>query len=162
MNPECGRIADQLRRAFQGNAWHGLSLRELLSEITPEQASARPFPRVHSIWELVLHIHGWTQAALRSTQGSRMPATATSVPPEQDWPPVREKTEKAWREALGQLFSAGELLASAIESFGDPRLSETVPGREYDFYFLFHGVVQHSLYHAGQIAILKKELSSSS
>ena len=48
------------------------------------------------------------------------------------------------------------VLGNALETFGDAGLHEKVPGRNYNFYFLFHGVVQHSLYHAGQIALLKK------
>jgi len=51
-------------------------------------------------------------------------------------------------------------LAAAIEDFDDAKLQDTVPGRQYDFYYLFHGIVQHSLYHGGQIAMLKKALSA--
>jgi hypothetical protein len=39
------------------------------------------------------------------------------------------------------------------------RLEEMVPGKEgahYTFYYMLQGVVQHELYHAGQIALLKK------
>ncbi len=50
-------------------------------------------------------------------------------------------------------------LAGAIEGFADARLEEVVPGREYDFYYLFHGIVQHSLYHGGQIAMLKRAVA---
>ena len=74
----------------------------------------------------------------------------------QDWPPVTEQTPDAWKAALSRLFQAKDEIAAAIEKFSDARLSEIVPGRKYDFYFLFHGIVQHSLYHAGQIALLKK------
>ena len=49
--------------------------------------------------------------------------------------------------------------ALSIEGFGDSRLKDIVPGRQYDFYFLFHGIVQHSLYHGGQIAMLKRAVS---
>ncbi len=54
----------------------------------------------------------------------------------------------------------GKELAAAVEKFGDERLGETVPGRNYAFYNLFHGIVQHSIYHGGQIAILKKALGT--
>jgi hypothetical protein len=74
----------------------------------------------------------------------------------QDWPPIPDLSAKAWQNAIQQLFKTKDEIAFAIEKFGDARLTETVPGRKYDFYFLFHGIVQHSLYHAGQIALLKK------
>ena len=70
------RLADQLRRAFDGSAWHGPALIELLQDVDAATAAAKPLPEVHSIWELVLHIAVWDSAASRqagrkkiSTQG---------------------------------------------------------------------------------------------
>jgi hypothetical protein len=55
---EIHRIADQLKRSLEGEAWHGPALRELLSGVTAKQAAARPLAGAHSIWEIVLHIIG--------------------------------------------------------------------------------------------------------
>lgn len=59
-------------------------------------------------------------------------------------------------KGLDQLFAVNQKLCQLIESFQDERLQDIVPGRKYDFYTLFHGITQHGLYHAGQIALLKK------
>ncbi len=155
MNTECLRIADQLRRAFTGDPWHGDPLRKLLDGIAGQQASSRPVVSAHTIWELVLHIEIWTRAALESTQGVPMPKLYGT---EKDWPAVTDTNVAAWDVAVGSLFITAEQLARTIAGFGDDRLQETVPGRQYDFYYLFHGIVQHSLYHGGQIAQLKKAL----
>lgn len=56
-----GQIADELRRAFYGEAWHGDSLFEILRGVTAAQAAARPITNAHSIWELVLHISAWME-----------------------------------------------------------------------------------------------------
>lgn len=156
-NSESLRIADQLRRAFSGKAWHGPALNEVLANITAEQAVARPLPAAHSIWELTLHIEVWAHAALEATKGTPM---AKIVGTEEDWRPAGNGAA-AWASAQERLFSTAEQLAQAIERFSDERLQEIVPGRKYDFYFLFHGIVQHSLYHGGQIAMLKKAVVSS-
>src|SRR6267378_3569421 len=37
---ETDRIVDQLRRAYEGEAWHGPSVREVLEGVTASQASA--------------------------------------------------------------------------------------------------------------------------
>lgn len=153
---ECARIADQLRRAFDGDAWHGPSLHDLLSEVTHEQANARPLAAAHSIWELTLHIEVWTKAAMASMRGVPIPAFVENMPPEQNWPLIPASGASAWKAAVENTLLAAKELADAIEGFGDERLGDTVPGRDYGFYNLFHGIVQHSLYHAGQIAILKK------
>ncbi len=152
---ECVRIADQLRKAFGNDPWHGPPLSELLQGITAEQARSHPIPGAHSVWELVLHIELYVRVALDATRGVPMPKLYETG---KDWPTAGEGSEE-WEAANGLLFGAGEELARAIEGLGDERLSETAPGRDYDFYYLFHGVVQHSLYHGGQIALLKKELA---
>lgn len=153
MNTECPRIADQLRRAFDGEAWHGPALRELLSELNAAKASAHPVAGVHSVWELVLHITVWTRAAEAATGGQPMPKIVGTP---EDWPSMTNPSQEAWNAAVKQLFEAKNQLSAAIEHFVDERLKEIVPGRNYDFYHLFHGITQHTLYHAGQIAILKK------
>lgn len=71
-----------------------------------------------------------------------------------DWIKPFTGAADEWSAAQVDLFETGERLANAIEASDDARLNETVPGREHDFYRLFDGVVRHSLYHAGQIAIL--------
>lgn len=155
MNTESLRIADQLQRAFQGDAWHGQSLKELLEDVGPEQANRRPIAEGHSIWELVSHISVWIEASEASVHGVPMPKIEI-VGTVEDWPPTKDASEAAWAKATDRLFRSGDQLAKTIRGFSDDRLGETVPGRQYDFYHLFHGIVQHSLYHAGQIALLKK------
>ncbi len=151
---EIERINDQLKRAFRGEAWHGPSVMELLENVTAEQAAAHPIAGAHSIWEIVLHVRTWERIALRRIE-EWTPIEATS---EEDWPPVKETTEHAWKNAVNSLMLNHEALASSVASLDDARLSETVPGTQYSVYFLLHGVIQHDLYHAGQIALLKKDL----
>jgi hypothetical protein len=158
MNSECFRIADQLRRAFVGDPWHGLPLREILSGVSAEQAGLRPLPSAHTIWELVLHIGVYVIAAREVLQGIPMPKIVGTP---KDWPAISDTSGPAWKTAVEELLEGAEKLAQAIEGFTDARLQDTVPGREYDFYYLFHGIVQHSLYHGGQIALLKRAVSSS-
>jgi uncharacterized damage-inducible protein DinB len=148
---ETARIADQLDRAFGGEAWHGPALLEILADVNAATAAARPVPDGHSIWELVLHISAWEDAILRRMEGEELQLKGSD-----DFPQIQDASEAAWQAALGKLDRKhGELLA-AITAMPDSRLAEQVPGKEYDFYFMLHGAVQHALYHAGQIALLKK------
>jgi hypothetical protein len=157
MNSESLRIADQLRRAFTSDPWHGSPLLDLLAGITAEKARARPLRSVHSIWELVVHIDVYLQVALDATRGIPAPKLYGS---EKDWPPLHDDSAAAWAAAEDRMFENAEKLAQTIEKLDDANLQATVPGRPYGFYYLFHGIVQHSLYHAGQIAMLKKVLSA--
>jgi uncharacterized damage-inducible protein DinB len=151
---EATRIADQLRRAFSGDAWHGDSLLEILEGVTPAQAAARPVANAHTIWELVLHIAAWDGAVLR-----RLGGTAVELLDEENFPPVTDTGLAAWHKALADLRLSHEDLIAAVAALPDYRLDEPVPGKEgahYNFYYMLQGVVQHELYHAGQIAVLKK------
>jgi hypothetical protein len=149
---ETQRIADQLRRSHNGSAWHGPALKELLSGVTSERAAARPLPELHSIWEIVLHIDSWQRVALGALQGHPMP----SLPFAGDWPAVQSQVEPDWRKAVEALARGNGELTAAVCKLSDSRLEAVVPGRDYSFYYLLHGVTQHNLYHAGQIALLKK------
>ena len=148
---ETARIADQLRRSFSGEAWHGPALLEILADANAATASARPIPEGHSIWELVLHISAWEGAILRRMQGE-----ALQLKESEDFPPIPDASDAAWQASLGKLNRKHDELLAAIIAMPDSRLTEQVPGKEYDFYFMLHGAVQHALYHAGQITLLRK------
>ena len=146
---EIQRIQDQLRRAFEGEAWHGPSLMELLEGVDAARAAARPLPRAHSIWEIVLHIAACEDEARRRIEGDAV------EPALEAWPPVHNSDEAAWREAIAVLTRGQEALRRSIAKLDDTGLGARAPGKEYDIYVLLHGVIQHDLYHAGQIAVLK-------
>jgi len=151
---ETARLADQICRAFEGEAWHGDSLLELLADVDAKQAAAHPIQNAHSIWELVLHIAAWDDAVRRRTGG-----TAVKLSDKENFPPVSDTTDAAWRKALAHLKQTHNDLAKAVAAFPDSRLQEQVPGKTegyYDFFYMFSGIVQHELYHAGQVALLKK------
>ena len=148
---ESAHIAEQLRRAFEGDAWHGPALLELLQDVNAATAAAKPLPDVHSIWELVLHIAVWDDAASRRLAGKKWQPTGVA-----NFPLVPKVTEAAWRKAIAHLRRTHETLVKTVAALPESRLRDRVPGKKYDFYFMLHGVVQHELYHAGQIAILKK------
>jgi uncharacterized damage-inducible protein DinB len=149
---EGARIADQLRRAFAGHAWHGPALLELLKDVDAATAAAKPLPDVHSIWELVLHIAAWDRAGSRRLSGEKAKLKGTANFPLVPTAP----TESAWREAVAATKRTHETLVETVAALSDKRLRDQVPGKPYDFYHMFHGIAQHELYHAGQIAILKK------
>src|SRR5579863_8461520 len=150
-SPEATLIADQLRRAFHGEAWHGPALIELLADVDACTAAARPLANIHSIWELVLHISAWDDAAIVRLGGKKCQPTGSD-----NFPPVSKPTEAAWRKSVAAAKRKHDRLVNIVAGLPDSRLRDRVPGKRYDFSHMLHGVVQHELYHAGQIAILKK------
>jgi uncharacterized damage-inducible protein DinB len=154
---EVDRIRDQFRRAFDGEAWHGPSVMALIKGVTAEQAAARPIPGAHTIWELTQHIRVWEGACLRRLNGD--PA---QLPDSEDWSDVNDRSEAAWEKTKQNLVDTHQQLLQAIAALDDSRLDQPIMEHpEIPFsstYVTLHGGVQHDLYHAGQIAILKKAL----
>ena len=153
---EVERILDQLRRAYEGEAWHGPSVREALAGVTAAQAHARPVASAHSIWELVHHIAVWESVGRRRLEGD--PAQIDISSPE-DWPPADDNSEAAWEQAKAALDHGHQALVEAIRRIPESRLDEPIFDGMSTVYVTLHGVIQHDLYHAGQIALLKKALS---
>jgi uncharacterized damage-inducible protein DinB len=149
---EIDRIADQLERAFEGDAWHGRSLSDILSRIDAEQAAARPIAGAHTIWEIVTHITAWQRTVRECLSGEPL----LPLPEAQNWPPIEDTSEAAWGRALADLRAEYERLREAVLAWRDRDLGERVEGKRYTVYEMLHGVIQHDLYHAGQIALLER------
>jgi uncharacterized damage-inducible protein DinB len=160
MTPEAARIVDQLSRAHDGDPWHGSPIVAILKGVTHEQAARRPANGAHSIWELVLHVTGWRNEAVRRAEGK--PAAEPSAG---DWPDVGDPTAARWTEALAALDASHRDLVAAVRALQDDQLLQPTNdprnrplGTGVSYYELLHGIAQHDAYHAGQIAMVKKVL----
>jgi uncharacterized damage-inducible protein DinB len=151
---EINRILDQMDRAFSGEAWHGPDLMLLLKGVSAEDASKHPVAGAHSIWELVNHIAAWNTIVQQKSKGE--PVNVTT---DLDWPPVWEVSEVSWKRSLATLAENRTRLRNYLKTVRDDQLDEGVLRENYSQYVLLHGSVQHDLYHAGQIAVLKRALA---
>ena len=149
---ETGRIWDLLQRAYEGDAWHGPALRELLENVPPAKAASRPVAAAHSIWEIALHIGAYERVVRRRIEGEPI----GELPEAEEWPDVADTSPAAWRRTLETFEEEHRRLREALAEFPDSRLADTVPGRDYPFYIMLYGIIQHDLYHAGQIALLMR------
>ena len=150
---ELKQIIDNLDRIHGGEAWHGPSLLQMLSEVTPEQAAAKPVGRAHSIWELILHIAGWEEVCRLRLEGRQ-----TREPEEGDFPQPHEPTAGEWRKALDRLETTHQKLTELVRGLTDSELDQQAVGFDYNKRFLLHGILLHHVYHAGQIRLLQKSL----
>jgi uncharacterized damage-inducible protein DinB len=155
MSRELQRIEAQLRRSFEGEAWHGPSVLEALEGVSAEAAGEHPIAGAHSIWELVLHLGGTYRLVLRRLEGDDRQLT-----PDEDWPPVPAPTPAGWQETIAELRALNERLRRAVLAFDTDRLDlPVVATPTYTAYTQFIGITQHDLYHAGQIVLLKRALT---
>lgn len=148
---ELDRITDQMKRAHEGGAWHGPSVREVLKGVSAARAAARPVPGAHSIWEIALHIASW-----RNTAAVRLRGQPVHEPPDGDWPPVGAVDEAAWDDVLELLERRYLELFETVRRFEPSRLDLPLGEGFSTAYVTMHGAIQHDLYHAAQISLLKK------
>jgi len=156
MTAEVTRLEEQLRRALEGEAWHGPSVLESLAGVSAAQAASHPIAGAHSIWELVLHLRSDYDLVLRRMAGDGRQLTAA-----EGWPACPASTEENWQQTVQELKLLNKKLRQAVRDFPDERLDDfLVSEAPYTAYTQFIGVTQHNLYHAGQIALLKRALAA--
>ena len=149
---ELGRIDDELRRAYDGDCWHGPPLRTVLDGVTARTAAARHPELAHSIWGLVNHVAAWVEVvALRIAEWR-----AIETPDAGDFPPVTDAGDATWAAALEDLDRCHGELLRVVGGLAPSKLDEIVPGKDYPVAVMLHGTAQHYAYHAGQIALLKR------
>lgn len=155
---EVERIVDQLQRAFDGDAWHGPSLSEALDGVDARQAARRPIAEGHTIAEITRHAAVWTREITR-----RLRTGQAHDLEEPDWTETSAVTEDEWAALLDALDAAQAALVAEIRTLtgadldgmiGDVR--DRALGSGISRYVMLHGLVQHHIYHAGQIALLRK------
>jgi uncharacterized damage-inducible protein DinB len=158
---ETDRIVDQLQRMYDGDAWHGPSVRAALHGVDATMAAARPVPHGHTISEIVVHMTAWTREVTR-----RLQTGVARDPEDGDWSVANVTGAAAWDAAVAALDAANAELVRTIAASDDARLQDRIsdapgraPGRGVSRYTLLHGLVQHHAYHAGQISLLKKALA---
>lgn len=152
---EIERIHQRLRRIVEGDSWHGPSLREILQEVSAPEAYARPIPGAHTIWELVLHIGAWAGAVRMRLGGER-----AELSDEENFPTVTDASQEAWEAARSGMEEEHRLLAETVAGLDESRLDGAVVEGMSSVYNHLHGLIEHSLYHAGQLMLLKRALEA--
>ncbi len=140
---------------MHGPMWHGPCLAEALRDVEPVDAAAFPVPGAHSMWELVLHIGAWAHIAHVRLGGE--PWRDVADPDNFPLPSTR-RGAREWRAAQKRAITAYESLATSVKRLSPDDLADLVSGHPYTRATMLHGVVEHGVYHVGQIVLLRRAL----
>jgi len=148
------QIADSYRAVTVQGAWYGPTLAELIAKTSPEEAVTPPIPGAHTISALLQHLLLWNERVRKTCEGTAMPR----------WEAEKEWAEPAipWNELVARWNQSRDELEERIRNFPTEDLGKQVPGRDYPYETLFPGIVQHTIYHSGQIAMVLSMLRSGS
>ena len=150
---ESKRISNLYQSIYNGNPWLEVNLTNTLKNLTAEQAYRKVNPNLNTIWEIVNHLIQWRRNILKRVEGE------TVITPDHNYfVPVLDSSEAAWEQSLQNLGKSQELWTTFFENFDDADLAKIYAANNHTFYEHIHGIIQHDVYHLGQIVILKKLL----
>jgi hypothetical protein len=152
---EIARIARLFEQTFEGTPYYGPSVLGALAPVTAHLASRKPQGSVHSIWELVTHLTAELNYARTIIEGAAEPWIAGQT----TWPPIIDTSEAAWQQAISDLKQAHRGLVGVVEQLDEAMLAQNPIHVQGPFYVMLHGTLQHHVYHAGQIALLTRQMT---
>jgi hypothetical protein len=134
-------LLKELQDVYDGEPWYAASLRATLDDI--DQSLLRERPRIA---ELVAHITSWIEVTNRRLDGEIFEVTQE----------INFRPPATWPADLARLEAAHKALLARVSKLTDPDLDGKLAGKPHTIEFGIRGVVQHNIYHQGQIALLKK------
>lgn len=148
------RILDHYDGVLNGAAWHGDPVWQVLDTISAEQAATRPIAEAHTIWEIVAHMTFWENVVVQ-----RLAGLHAGLVEELNFPPMPVASEENWRKTLEEFRASNRAFRQALAGLAPAKLNELTAARKRTFYGEAHGIMEHHVYHLGQIALLKKAQS---
>ena len=155
MKKEIQSLVNHIEETFGGQPWFGRAAFELLDEIDPSIVHIKPGNKEHSLSELLYHMITWMTFTEKRILGEKDDMKAFE---KLDWREM-DASAQNWTDGLGELKRIKDRIISLLKEKEDSFLDEKVDFREYNFRFLITGMIEHSIYHLGQIAYVKKLLS---
>jgi len=155
MDKETLRIIEQLKDTYQGDPWFGKSVLKLLGEVDEKTAYEKPGGQ-HSMLELLWHMITWREFTIDRLQHS--PQMQLAYFEEMDWRELDHNDTTLWKQGLERLQETQDQLLRLLAERTDDILDQTVRERSYTFRKLLNGIIQHDIYHLGQIAYIQKLL----
>src|SRR5208283_2479954 len=148
---ETQRILAEYDRVMRGNAWHGDPIWHILGTFSAESATQRPLAAAHSVWEIVMHMTFWEGVAAKRLSGQR-----AGLVEELNFPAPPEATGENWQRTLEEFRHSNARFREALSKMDAASLDDLSAAGKRSFYEEAHGLIEHNVYHAGQIAILQK------
>jgi len=156
MNKETLYIAKTFEDTLSKQPWFGRGVYEILGEADESKVYTKPNGTEHSMIELLWHMNTWAEFILGSLENrsvDEMKAIEAN-----DWRTIDPKTH-TWKKGLEQLKSTHKTIVEILnQKTDDSFLGDIVPLRKYNFRYMLNGLIQHNIYHLGQVAYLKKML----
>ena len=153
MNKEIQNLIQLYQTAYDGDPWYGKSITSILSEIQSDIVGKRVNDQ-HSILELLYHMINWREFTIsRIDEGKN---TSADFFAENDWQNLNHHDDTLWENGLKLLDDTQTILIDLLKKLNEEDMDKIVAERKYDIRHLLYGLLEHDVYHLGQIAYIKK------
>jgi len=156
MNKEMQSIIRNLIQVNSGEPWFGRAVYTILDEIDPAIVYQKSNDNSHSLIQLLYHMITWAEFTLKSIEKSGKEDIAAIE--QLDWREI-DPAIHSWQKGLVEFKNVNEQIITLLETKDDEFLKEMAGYRKYNFRFLLNGLIQHNIYHLGQVAYVKKLFS---
>lgn len=157
MSKETQSIISSLQETLDGQPWFGRGVFAILNEIDESKIYEKPNADSHSLAELLWHMNTWAEFTLGALENWSVDEMKRIE--EIDWRTIDPNTHN-WKNGLKELRSIHiKIIDTLKKKTDDNYLDEIVPDRKYNYRYMLNGLVQHNIYHLGQIAYIKKMLN---
>lgn len=148
-------LVRQLRELQEGSLWFDQCFREKTGHLTDAEVFTRPLPELHSVAEHISHILEWRKECLLRLQGDSTDLMNSPA----DWKDNNELRQLGWESLLQLFYESTDTMIAAIQDQDDSYLETMFRDTGYNFHYLVEGIIQHDLYHLGQIGVTLKCLN---
>lgn len=145
------QIAVHLRDVHYDSNWVATNLHDQLKDVTIEQANTQ-IQNLNTIAMLTYHIYYYVDIITRVLKGGPLEGSDKYS---YDMPPIA--TEVDWQDFKQQAYAKAKEFGDLIEQLPDEEMFNDFAGGKYGSnYRNIVGNIEHTYYHLGQIAIIKK------
>jgi uncharacterized damage-inducible protein DinB len=151
MNNDLDRFKKLFVDHYSGDPWIEVNFLQTLQTLNAKEA-ARTVGNLNSIWAIVNHVIAWRETLLKRISNENIPS-----PGDNFFGPIDDLSPLAWEETLARLQSSQDALLFYFSS-QNPDMNEHPNRGGYSRFELIQGILQHDVYHLGQIVLIKKLL----
>jgi len=150
-------VINHLNNVVDGHPWFGPSIFNVLDRMSIEILNKSPYSEGRSIADYLAHMMAWREFVIEKLRGNAQ--YSVEINSDQDWPKHPINSIEDFQKVKDFFSQSNKMIISILSNWTDEMLDEIVPGQEYTFDHALNGLIQHDVYHLGQLMLTYRMVS---
>ena len=147
-------LISEYKEVFEGIPWHSESIMESIEKVPLEYYDQKLAGAHHTIGELIQHMIDWRIFVMEKIKKNEAFDIVINTP--SDWKEiVQVSTEDDKINLLHQLKATQAQILELFSRLKEEDLTEIVYGKPYNIHYMIKGIIDHDIYHQGQINLMR-------